>query len=118
MINACHALLTRLRTACPAIHASRGGGLLTAVETATHHQRLPLTELGRGLRSPALVKHNIKPMDRLLGNSRLGTERLTIFQAVVHWLLAGLSHWWIGRISPPIEHGKCSRRPFRWTGAP
>lgn len=37
------------------------------------------------------MKYNIKRMDRLLGNSRLGTERLTIFQAVAHWLLAGLS---------------------------
>jgi hypothetical protein len=91
VINACHQLLTRLRTACPTIHAIRVWALLTAVETAIHHQRLTLTELGRGLRSPTLVKHNIKRMDRLLGNSRLGTERLPIFQAVAHWLLAGRS---------------------------
>ncbi len=91
MIHACHLLLARLRTACPTIHATRVRVLLTAVETATHHQRLTLTELGRGLRSPTLVKHNIKRMDRLLGNSRLGTERLTIFQAVAHWLFADLS---------------------------
>ena len=91
MINACHQLRTRLRTACPTIHTTRVRALLTAVETAIHHQRLTLTELGRGLQGSALVKHNIKRMDRLLGNSRLGTERLPIFQAVAHWLLAGLS---------------------------
>jgi hypothetical protein len=63
-----------------------------AVEMAIHHQRQTLTELGRELRSSGLVKHNMKRMDRVLGgNSRLGTERLAIFQAVAHWLLAGLS---------------------------
>ena len=55
MINACHQLLTRLRTACPTIHATRVRALLTAVETAIHHQRLTLTELGRGLQGSALV---------------------------------------------------------------
>lgn len=91
VINACRQLSTQLRTGCPTIHATRLRALLAAVETALHHQRLTLTQLGRGLRSSALVKHNIKRMDRLLGNSRLGTERLTIFQAVAHWLLADLS---------------------------
>lgn len=90
-MHACHLLATHLRLRCPTIHATRFNALLTAVETATHHQRLTLTELGRGLRSPALVKHNIKRIDRLLGNSRLWRERLMIFQAVVHWLLAGNS---------------------------
>jgi hypothetical protein len=73
MLTACHLVLARLRTACPMIHATRVRGLLTAVETDTHHQRLTLTELGRGLRSPTLVKPNIKRIDRFLGNSRLGT---------------------------------------------
>ena len=70
MINACHQLLTRLRTACPTIHPTRLRALLTAVETAVHHQRLTLTELGRGLQGSALVKHNIKRIDRLLGAHR------------------------------------------------
>jgi hypothetical protein len=37
-------LLTRLRTACPTIHATRVRVLLPAVETDSHHQRLILTE--------------------------------------------------------------------------
>lgn len=90
-MHVCHLLATHLRLRCSTIHATRFNALLTAVETATHHQRLTLTELGRGLRSPAFVKHNIKRIDRLLGNSRLWRERLVIFQALAHWLLAGSS---------------------------
>ena len=93
-MDASRLLYPHLRKTCPAIHATRLAALLAAVRTLTHHPRLTLTELGRALRSPALVKHNIKRMDRLLGNARLAAERPMIFTALVHWLLA--------RVAQPI----------------
>ncbi|WP_454064952.1 IS4 family transposase [Candidatus Nitrospira salsa] len=79
-------LRTHLQTTCPTIHATRLTALLSAVEALLHHPRLPLTELGRALRRPALVKHNIKRMDRLLGNSQLHGERVALYTALTQWL--------------------------------
>ncbi|MEE8126256.1 MAG: hypothetical protein V3T42_10615 [Nitrospirales bacterium] len=73
-MNACRLLFARLRTVCPTIHLTRLLALLTAVDVVIHHHQLTLAGLGHGLRSPALVKHNIKRMDRLLGKGRLWAE--------------------------------------------
>ncbi|MEO8631515.1 MAG: IS4 family transposase [Betaproteobacteria bacterium] len=54
---------------------------------ALHGQRITLTELGRALPSQARVKHNIKRVDRLLGNVQLCAERFGIYQAIARWLL-------------------------------
>lgn len=81
-------LRTHLRATCPTIHAKRLAVLLTAIDAVTRHHRLTLTELGRSLRSAAFVKHNIKRIDRLLGNGRLTTERTALYAALTQWLLA------------------------------
>ena len=80
-------LRTHLQTTCPTIHASRLTALLSAVDALLYHPRLTLTELGRALRSPALVKHNIKRMDRLLGNGHIYRERSMLYAVVTQWLL-------------------------------
>ncbi len=87
-MHAMRFLRTHLRRTCPTIHAKRLQVFLTAIETATRHHRLTLTALGRGLRSSALVKHQIKRMDRLVGNGRLGTERTMLYAALAQWFLA------------------------------
>jgi hypothetical protein len=46
-----------------------------------------LTELGRALVSAARVKHNIKRIDRLLGNRHLALERVEVYQALAHRLV-------------------------------
>ncbi|MGH7717257.1 MAG: IS4 family transposase, partial [Gemmatimonadaceae bacterium] len=51
-------------------------------------RKLALTHLGRNLRSPAFVKHSIKRVDRVLGNRHLREERLGIYRALAHRLLA------------------------------
>jgi hypothetical protein len=63
-----------IRTWCPRIHAARASVLLAAVAAAVRTRRLTLTELGRALLGPARVKHNIKRIDRLLGNRHLVAE--------------------------------------------
>lgn len=84
-------LRTHLHTTCPTIHATRLTALLSAVEALLRHPCLTLTGLGRALRSPALVKHNIKRMDRLLGNSQLYAERMALYAVVAQWLLSKIA---------------------------
>ena len=76
-----------LRTRCPHIHASRLTVLLAAVGAAVRGRRLTLTELGRSLVSTARVKHNIKRIDRLLGNRHLAAERTGVYRALAHRVL-------------------------------
>lgn len=113
-------LWAHLQTTCPWIHATRLKALLSAVDALLHHPRLTLTELGRALRSPALVKHNIKRMDRLLGNGQLYTERTALSTVLTRWLLGKKTaplilidwslltanqHWHLLRASLPV-HGR------------
>jgi hypothetical protein len=117
-MNGCRLLLSHIRTVCPTIHLTRLRALLTAVETATQQHRLTLTDLGRVLKSPALVKHNITCMDRLLGNGRLSAERTGLYTVVTQWILAQVTaplvlvdwstltpdhHWHVLRASIPVQ---------------
>jgi hypothetical protein len=76
-----------LRTRCPHIHAVRLTVILAAVGAAVRGRRLTLTELGRSLPGTARVKHNIKRMDRLLGNRHLATERVDLYRALARRLV-------------------------------
>jgi hypothetical protein len=71
-----------LRTRCPHIHAVRLTVILAAVGAAVRGRRLTLTELGRSLPGSARVKHNIKRIDRLLGNPHLAGERMNLYRAL------------------------------------
>jgi hypothetical protein len=51
--------------------------------------KLSLTHLGRSLSGPARVKHQIKAVDRLLGNRHLQRERDGIYRALAKTLLFG-----------------------------
>jgi hypothetical protein len=70
-------------------HASRTAILLRAVAAVVAGGRLSLTHLGRHLPGDARVKHQIKAVDRLLGNRHLSHERDGIYRAVAQTLLAG-----------------------------
>jgi hypothetical protein len=76
-----------LRLCCPQIHAARLKVMLSAVAAAVRGRRLVLTELGRALVSAARVKHNIKRIDRLLGNRHLVVERGEVYQALARRLV-------------------------------
>ena len=77
-----------LSDACPSIHRARLSALVKVVHGLLVGGRLTLTELGRRLPTTAFVKHNIKCVDRLLGNARLQHERIAIYRAVARWALA------------------------------
>jgi hypothetical protein len=79
-----------LRTRCPHIHAGRLTVILAAVSAAVRSRRLTLTELGRALLGPAHVKHNIKRIDRLLGNRHLAAERGDLYQALARRIVGTL----------------------------
>lgn len=80
-----------LSTSFPEIHAKRLASLLAAVEAVVTGSRLTLSDMGRGLSGPVAVKHNIKRIDRLLGNDSLHTEMPSLYEALVRQCLAGMS---------------------------
>lgn len=107
-----------LSTSFPEIHAKRLTSLLAAVEAVVSGSRLTLSDLGRSLAGSVAVKHNIKRIDRLLGNGTLHTELPTLYEALVRQCLAGMSmplividwsdltvdrHWQLLRASVAIE---------------
>ncbi|MEC4088721.1 IS4 family transposase, partial [Pseudoalteromonas rubra] len=69
-----------LRKNCPQIHARRLDSLMLATETLLDSNQLSLTELGRNMKGPVAAKHNIKRMDRLLGNTAMHNDRLAIYR--------------------------------------
>lgn len=79
-----------LSTCCPRIHATRLACLFAAVEAAMLGSKLALSDLGRGLRGQVAVKHNIKRMDRLLGNVALHGEAPQVYEAMARQCLAGV----------------------------
>ena len=77
-----------LRDACPSIPRARLSALVKVVHGLLVGGRLTLTDLGRQLQTAAFVKHNIKCVDRLLGNAHLQHERVAIYRGVARWVLA------------------------------
>jgi len=94
-VHASRLLETWLRRNCGLMHQSRIMAVVKVVDGLLVGGRATLTELGRGIRNRVLEKHNIKCADRLLGNRRLAAERLSIYQALAHWLLSSTERPWI-----------------------
>ena len=69
-----------LKNQCPNLHQKRLSSLMVAVQSLLDGQQLSLTELGRNISGPVSAKHNIKRIDRLLGNQALYSERLDIYR--------------------------------------
>jgi hypothetical protein len=57
-----------LKKQCPNLHAKRLSSLMIATQSLLDGQQLSLTELGRNISGSVAPKHNIKRIDRLLGN--------------------------------------------------
>ena len=86
----------KLRSACPKIHKVRLSALIAGVHSALEQNQVTVTGLGRNLKSYSRTstKHDIKRMDRLIGNKYLYQER----QSIYHYLLTQL----IGEQTHPI----------------
>ena len=78
-----------LSTSFPVIHAKRLASLLAAVEAVVTGTRLTLSDMGRGLAGSVAIKHNIKRINRLLGNNLLHTEISQLYEALVQQPLNG-----------------------------
>lgn len=70
-------------------HTARAVALLRVVRALLTCGKLSLTHLGRSLAGAAQVKHQIKAVDRLLGNQQLQRERDGIYRAIAQTLLLG-----------------------------
>lgn len=72
---------------CPDIHKTRLRALMNVVESLLYGKTLTVTGLGRASRRNALMKHNIKQSDRLIGNPHLSNERKRLYQILMRHLL-------------------------------
>lgn len=84
-----HRLLSK---SCPRIHKKRLTSLCAATDAAVSGAALTLSDLGRGLAGQVSMKHNIKRVDRLLGNEALHQELPQLYQALAQQHLAHLKH--------------------------
>ena len=87
-------LSTLLSNTCSTTHKVRQQALLTAVEAGVRHRRVSVTGLGRSLKSlsKTQTKHDIKRMDRLVGNSHLHRERVEIYMSCARQLIGDQRH--------------------------
>ncbi len=69
------------------MHKCRREAVFAAVGAALEGQSLAVSALGRGLNGLTDEKHQIKRMDRLLSNSHLQAERVSIYSAVAKLML-------------------------------
>ena len=76
------------------IHKKRLEALFVTVESLLRGRLLTLSGLGQSMLGPVAVKHCIKRVNRLLGNTHLHTDRLILYR--------DLAERAIGRIKQPI----------------
>ncbi len=78
----------RLRDSHCMGHVMRLGALMKAVGGLLLGRKLALTHLGLSLAQGGVEKHNIKCMDRLVGNQTLHEEGPAIYRLLASWLLS------------------------------
>jgi hypothetical protein len=61
--------------------------VLEVSEVLSIHKKLSIAGLGRALKRPAKVKHNIKAVDRLFGNMKLAQKSIMFYQDCAHYLI-------------------------------
>jgi len=93
-MKAIELLHKRLTTACPDIHKVRLTALMSGVTSALTENQVTVTGLGRNLKSHSKTsqKHDIKRMDRLIGNPHLHTERNEIYRYLTEQLIGTQKH--------------------------
>jgi hypothetical protein len=71
------------------MHTVRLGTVISVVEGITRSGALRPASIGRSVRGSALPKHEIKRVDRLLGNPKMICDRLFLFAAIAEHVLRG-----------------------------
>lgn len=74
------------------IHANRVKSVFWCVFSLVYGSRLSLTGIGRSAKGSTLTKHNIKRVDRLLGNIKLHKETHIFYRAIAAMVIAGKKH--------------------------
>lgn len=93
-MKAIELLHKNLSNACPEIHDIRLIALMAAVTSTIKGQQLTVTGLGRNLKSDSKTdtKHDIKRMDRIIGNQHLHAERKDIYRHLLRRLIGQQKH--------------------------
>lgn len=83
-----------LSTACPDMHKVRLKALIAGVTSGITEHQVTVTGLGRNLKSHSktTTKHDIKRMDRLIGNHYLHSERKDIYKYFATQLIGQQKH--------------------------
>ncbi len=89
-MHALNLLNTLFGKSLPDIHAIRLLALMEAVRSVLKGSPVSITPMGRALTGAAYIKHKIKRIDRLGGNSHLHRERRAIYGKVIGWLVQGI----------------------------
>jgi hypothetical protein len=71
------------------VHAVRLATVVRLIEAIILGGKLSPATIGRSLRGSARPKHEIKKVDRLLGNPKMTLDRVPLFLAIAHRLLRG-----------------------------
>jgi hypothetical protein len=80
-----------LQKALPEIHLKRLNAVVNATQALILGKELTLTQLGRNLSSTTKERHNIRKMDRLLGNKLLHQEIPDFYQAISNMIINKMS---------------------------
>jgi hypothetical protein len=84
------AMVRELVGQCSSVmHAVRLATVVSVVEGIMRSGALRPATIGRSIRGSTLPKHEIKRVDRLLGNPKMTGDRLFLFCAVAHRVLRG-----------------------------
>ena len=81
-MNVTHILNKTLSFVTPNMHLKRKESLAASLTSIIQGNAANVTSIGRGIKSSAKEKHNIKRADRLLSNVHLQTEIVSIYQAL------------------------------------
>jgi hypothetical protein len=97
-----------LRKSRISVHKSRMKSIFFAVEALLNGGRLTCSGLGRAVQRKVKPKHNIKRIDRLMGNTKLHRELRLFFKAITQAVISKNSRPIILIDWTKIEYGKFS----------
>ncbi len=83
-------LRSLLKQSLPNLHGARLNALMAAVGAGLTGASVSITALGRAVSGAAFIKHKIKRLDRLVGNSHLKSDRLALYGTITGFLLKSL----------------------------
>lgn len=86
-MHAVKLLHTLFQKSCESIDTRLLHTLFESAEALTRCKKLSIVSIGRSLNRKALVKHNIKCIDRLFGNSSLHKHHIIFYRSMSHHLL-------------------------------